>query len=649
VTGLGRRCALVIALAATAGCDAPVRDLQLVPALPAGCLGAAAINEVRVSALGDFPPTPSQAAAAGAGGAVSLSLPAATRVVEIDGLGPDGLAAFGRSAPLDLAAAAGRVAIAYGPPDALCPTGRLRYARAGHRATRLASGAVLLSGGVGIDGFAVTPLEVYLPSGDATAPPASFRLVDPDGTSQLDARAVLGHAVTRLADDTLLFTGGAPAAAGRAAGIAFEGTTHHRSDGLRAEPARLLGGGPRAFHSATRLTDGRVLVAGGCAELADGDCVAGRALAGALLYDPASGAWADAAPLARARWGHETLLLGDGSLLVAGGRGEGGAALPVERYRLDGSGGDAGDLDGRAALLPTGAVLLAGASAAALWLGDGESLPLLALPGPRAGQTVTALEDGAALVAGGGAALDAALVVYDGRGGRALGAGFARSDHTATLLDDGTVLFTGGRDAGGTAGTDAFIYLRSPLGPFVNLPTLTFDGGDDPVLPRRPDRAARDDGHLTLRAAAPADDGRPVEWALLAAMRAPGITLETLAGRVGDGAAALLFAWQSDASYAWVRLAPGQPVALFTVEPDAPGHTRVVPDPRCVGLPLDGAELPDGDFAPVTLRYQDGALEVYTTVRRLLGCQPSAALGRGGLGVGALHGAVRFDDLSPRR
>src|SRR5207249_4972865 len=80
-----------------------------------------------------------------------------------------------------------RLAIAYGPPDTLCETAPLNYARTQHRATRLPSGAVLISGGVdgtAANGGPVGRLELYLPSGDLLTPVAGFRVVDPNGSTR---------------------------------------------------------------------------------------------------------------------------------------------------------------------------------------------------------------------------------------------------------------------------------------------------------------------------------------------------------------------------------------------------------------------------------------------------------------------------------
>jgi hypothetical protein len=67
----------------------------------------------------------------------------------------------------------------------------------------------------------------------------------------------------------------------------------------------------RSGHTATLLTNGTVLVAGG----ADGS----GALRSAELYDPATDTWGAAASMVIARYAHTATLLASGEVLVAGG------------------------------------------------------------------------------------------------------------------------------------------------------------------------------------------------------------------------------------------------------------------------------------------------------------------------------------------
>ena len=68
----------------------------------------------------------------------------------------------------------------------------------------------------------------------------------------------------------------------------------------------------RSRHTATLLTDGKVLVVGGRDS-------SGTSIATAELYDPETGAWSSTDNLAIPRSYHTATLLADGRVLVAGG------------------------------------------------------------------------------------------------------------------------------------------------------------------------------------------------------------------------------------------------------------------------------------------------------------------------------------------
>ncbi len=70
-------------------------------------------------------------------------------------------------------------------------------------------------------------------------------------------------------------------------------------------------------HTAVRLADGRVLIAGGQSYTCPDGC---GALATAQIYDPSSNTWAAANPMSVPRYGLSGALLPDGRIMVAGGR-----------------------------------------------------------------------------------------------------------------------------------------------------------------------------------------------------------------------------------------------------------------------------------------------------------------------------------------
>jgi hypothetical protein len=203
------------------------------------------------------------------------------------------------------------------------------------------------------------------------------------------------------------------------------------------------------------LANGRVLVAGG---------QVASALASAELFDPASGTWTTTGGLATAREHHTATLLTNGKVLVAGGFDAtfpgGGILASAELYDpLLGAwtathGFASGRFHHTATLLPNGKVLGAGGqgTSASAELYD----PMLgtwtatgSLDTARSSHTATLLPNGQVLVAGGqvtsGQLGNAEL--YDPASGAWSATGSliaARYDHTATLLPSGKVLVAGG-------------------------------------------------------------------------------------------------------------------------------------------------------------------------------------------------------------
>jgi len=80
----------------------------------------------------------------------------------------------------------------------------------------------------------------------------------------------------------------------------------------------------RWHHTATSLSDGTVLVAGGLSRR--------NSLASAEIYDPATGNWTATASLNNARGLHTATLLSDGSVLAAAGNNNGAFVATTELY-----------------------------------------------------------------------------------------------------------------------------------------------------------------------------------------------------------------------------------------------------------------------------------------------------------------------------
>lgn len=180
-------------------------------------------------------------------------------------------------------------------------TGSMIAARFSHTAVSLADGRVLVMGGLnGVDSLASA--EIY--------DPASGKFVA-TGSMPDDRQA---YSATLLSDGRVLISGGFVITPDRGLG---------RSDVTSAElydPAtgRFTATGamvePRNSATATRLTDGRVLVAGGASNEKGGVSVAS-----AELYDPATGTFSAVGSLTTPREMQEATLLLDGRVLIVGG------------------------------------------------------------------------------------------------------------------------------------------------------------------------------------------------------------------------------------------------------------------------------------------------------------------------------------------
>jgi hypothetical protein len=230
----------------------------------------------------------------------------------------------------------------------------------------------------------------------------------------------------------------------------------------------------RSGQTATLLSDGKVLVAGG----------GGTDLASAELYDPGSGTWTATGSMVEARAAYAATLLPDGKVLVAGGSsGPVGDTPPpglvsAELYDPDtgtwtatGSMGEA-HCSPTATLLGTGKVLVAGgtncssydplASAELYDPGTATWSAAAAMVEARSGQTATLLSDGKVLVTGGGTDLASAELYDPGTGTwTATGAMLeGRIGHTATLLSDATVLVAGSMNG---TGASASAELYDPI------------------------------------------------------------------------------------------------------------------------------------------------------------------------------------------
>jgi hypothetical protein len=91
----------------------------------------------------------------------------------------------------------------------------------------------------------------------------------------------------------------------------------------------------RKYHTATRLTDGRVLLTGGLKHIADshsGTIVEVIHLATAELYNPLSGTFSPTGDMSLGRFHHTATFLDGGEVLIAGGQTMIGTCDTAELY-----------------------------------------------------------------------------------------------------------------------------------------------------------------------------------------------------------------------------------------------------------------------------------------------------------------------------
>lgn len=317
-------------------------------------------------------------------------------------------------------------------------TGSMNNGRDSHTATLLPNGKVLVAGGIGAfigDSSRLISAELYNPDTGSWTNTGSL------------SQARFLHTATLLPNGQVLVAGGEPSLAS---------AELYSPDTGSWSPAKPLIQG-RMCHTATLLPNGKVLVAGGY----DDYYLSGSyEIATAELYDPVTGDWSPTGLLSQARAYHTATLLPNGKVLVVGGQGVGGNLLAsAELYDPDtGSWTNTGSMSHiryahTATLLPNGQVLVAGCDdtgpvadvgaelynpITGMWTNTGSLLSSL-----KWGHTATLLSNGKVLVA---FATDGAELYDPARGAWGITDSLIQGHewHTATLLPNGKVLVAGG-------------------------------------------------------------------------------------------------------------------------------------------------------------------------------------------------------------
>ena len=332
-------------------------------------------------------------------------------------------------------------------------TGGMNTARAGHTATLLGDGRVMIAG------FRSSQGELYDPSTGTFSPTGDM----------ITLRR--GHTATLLLDGRVLIAGGSLYSEVLSSAEVFDPLTGTFSPTGGMTTAR-------DHHTATLLLDGKVLIAGG-----DGPRY--QDLSSSELYDPSTDTFIPTGSMTTARKFHTATVLRDGKVLVAGGEARDGPYSVVlssaELYIPSrGSFIPSGKMKKErsyhtATRLPSREVLILGGSGYVSFLegvvigglgGSGSHAVLsgVELYDPARGNfketksmrtgherhTATLLPNGKILIVGGmGTSKDVLSKpeLYDPVHGTSTLIGIAelhRDGHTATLLNDGRVLIVGG-------------------------------------------------------------------------------------------------------------------------------------------------------------------------------------------------------------
>ena len=154
---------------------------------------------------------------------------------------------------------------------------------------------------------AVVPVRKAIPVQDAASRPATDPLL---GLSELNI-ARRGHTATQLSDGRILIIGGE-----NDGGLVKRTESFDPVSRNFVITAKLKDS--RRDHTATRLGDGRVLVAGG----RNVDLINSTE-----IFDPAKGRFSSGASLNHARAGHSATMLKDGKVLLVGGDDQGSAEI----------------------------------------------------------------------------------------------------------------------------------------------------------------------------------------------------------------------------------------------------------------------------------------------------------------------------------
>ena len=267
-------------------------------------------------------------------------------------------------------------------------------------------------------------------------------------SSETAAIGRVSHSATVLNNGMLLLAGGSVTST---AAELYDGATGMFTPAGEMETLRMS-------QSANLLPDGKVLIAGGTTA----PQAAVDALSSAEIYDPGTNSFTPAGNMTAARMVHTATLLTNGKVLITGGSGPQSVMASAEIYDpVTGAFTSAGNMTTprylhTATLLNDGTVLLAGgcfpecvfdAEIYDPQTGEFSGLANMVYP-TRVGHRATLLSDGTVLITGGSSGLTGTAEIYNpvsklftATAGEMVNGPL--STHAATLLNNGRVLLTG--------------------------------------------------------------------------------------------------------------------------------------------------------------------------------------------------------------
>jgi Galactose oxidase, central domain/Kelch motif len=185
----------------------------------------------------------------------------------------------------------------------------LNVARAALTATLLNNGKVLLAGGNDGNGTPLASAELYDPETDTFTMTAGSMSVPR-----------FAHTATLLTDGRVLLVGGFQEISASGIVTSNTGDVYDPATGTFTPTAAMQE--PRAFHTATLLPNGKVLIAGGATTESPSST--------AELFDSASLTFTAAGTMTDARAGHAAVLLPSGKVLLTSG---------IDAFNMDGTSG----------------------------------------------------------------------------------------------------------------------------------------------------------------------------------------------------------------------------------------------------------------------------------------------------------------------